>query len=152
MTNKIRGGAFRLTGLILGHLAFFFGSQLLGIYAPGEPDVIQQGLVRMSYIGRLYAICGIMDTMVGILRGIGYSIVPMVVSLIGACGLRIVWIFTIFQMDRTPENLYISYPISWIVTGAVHILYFLYVRRKAFALVRTDSHVAAEGRHPAAKA
>ena len=75
----------------------------------------------------------------------------MVVSLIGACGLRIVWIFTIFQMDRTPENLYISYPISWIVTGAVHILYFLYVRRKAFALIKTDSHVAAEGRHPAAK-
>ena len=68
------------------------------------------------------------------------------------CGLRIVWIFTIFQMDRTPENLYISYPISWIVTGSVHILYFLYVRRKAFALVKTDSHVAAEGRHPASKA
>ena len=123
----------------------------MSIYNSDEA-VIQQGIIRLGYIARTYALCGIMDTMVGSLRGLGYSIVPMIVSLIGACGLRIVWIFTIFQMDRTPENLYISYPISWIVTGAVHILYFLYVRRKAFALVKTDSHVAAEGRHPAAKA
>ena len=140
-----------LTGLILGNLAYFFGHPLVSIYNSDEA-VIQQGIIRLGYIARTYALCGIMDTMVGSLRGLGYSIVPMVVSLIGACGLRIVWIFTIFQMDRTPENLYISYPISWIVTGAVHILYFLYVRRKAFALVKTDSHVAAEGRHPAAKA
>ena len=139
-----------LTGLILGNLAYFFGHPLVSIYNSDEA-VIQQGIIRLGYIARTYALCGIMDTMVGSLRGLGYSIVPMVVSLIGACGLRIVWIFTIFQMDRTPENLYISYPISWIVTGAVHILYFLYVRRKAFALVKTDSHVAAEGRHPAAK-
>ena len=55
--------------------------------------MIQQGLVRMSYIGRLYAICGIMDTMVGILRGIGYSIVPMVVSLLGSCVLRLLWVW-----------------------------------------------------------
>ena len=140
-----------LTGLVLGNLAYFFGHPLVSIYNSDEA-VIQQGIIRLGYIARTYALCGIMDTMVGSLRGLGYSIVPMVVSLIGACGLRIVWIFTIFQMDRTPENLYISYPISWIVTGAVHILYFLYVRRKAFALVKTDSHVAAEGRHPAAKA
>ena len=139
-----------LTGLILGNLAYFFGHPLVSIYNSDEA-VIQQGIIRLGYIARTYALCGIMDTMVGSLRGLGYSIVPMVVSLIGACGLRIVWIFTIFQMDRTPENLYISYPISWIVTGAVHILYFLYVRRKAFALVKTDSHVAVEGRHPAAK-
>ena len=139
-----------LTGLILGNLAYFFGHPLVSIYNSDEA-VIQQGIIRLGYIARTYALCGIMDTMVGSLRGLGYSIVPMVVSLIGACGLRIVWIFTIFQMDRTPENLYISYPISWIVTGAVHILYFLYVRRKAFALIKTDSHVAAEGRHPAAK-
>ncbi|MBS7219451.1 MAG: MATE family efflux transporter, partial [Oscillospiraceae bacterium] len=91
------------------------------------------------YVACPYALCGIMDTMVGSLRGLGYSIGPMIVSLIGACGLRIVWIFTIFQIDRTPENLYISYPISWLVTGAVHILFFLYVRKKAFARVRAES-------------
>lgn len=96
-----------LTGLILGNLAFFFGSQLLGIYAPGEPDVIQQGLVRMSYIGRLYAICGIMDTMVGILRGIGYSIVPMVVSLLGSCVLRLLWVWFVFPGPGSREPVYL---------------------------------------------
>ena len=140
-----------LTGLILGNLAYFFGHPLVSIYNSDEA-VIQQGIIRLGYIARTYALCGIMDTMVGSLRGLGYSIVPMVVSLIGACGLRIVWIFTIFQMDRTPENLYISYPISWIVTGAVHILYFLYVRKKAFSLVQANSHMASEGRHPMPKA
>ena len=118
------------------------------IYAPGEEDVIRQGIIRLGYVARPYALCGIMDTMVGSLRGLGYSIGPMIVSLIGACGLRVAWIFTIFQMYRTPENLYISYPISWIVTGAVHILFFLYARKKAFALVRADSRKEAEGEHP----
>ena len=136
---------------MLGNLAYLFGHPLVSIYNSDEA-VIQQGIIRLGYIARTYAICGVMDTMVGSLRGLGYSIVPMVVSLIGACGLRIVWIFTIFQMDRTPENLYISYPISWIVTGAVHILYFLYVRKKAFSLVQANSHMASEGRHPMSKA
>ena len=125
------------TGVVLGNLAYFFGHPLVSIYNSDEA-VIQQGIIRLGYIARTYAICGVMDTMVGSLRGLGYSIGPMVISLIGACGLRIVWIFTIFQMDRTPENLYISYPISWIITGAVHIVYFLYVRRKAFALIRSN--------------
>ena len=152
MTNKIHGGAFRLTGLILGNLAFFFGSQLLGIYAPGEPDVIQQGLVRMSYIGRLYAICGIMDTMVGILRGIGYSIVPMVVSLLGSCVLRLLWVWFVFPLDPVPGNLYISYPITWAITGAVHIIMFLAIRKKAYAKVQGSgpSYLSVDGHHPEA--
>ena len=140
-----------ITGLVLGNLAYYFGHPLVSIYNSDEA-VIQQGILRMSYIARTYALCGIMHTMVGSLRGLGYSVVPMIVSLIGACGFRIVWIFTIFQMDRTPENLYISYPISWVITGAVHILYFLYVRKKAYALVKSNSHIAAEGKHPAVKA
>ena len=137
-----------VTGLLLGNLVYYFGHPLVSIYAPGEEDVIRQGIIRLGYVARPYALCGIMDTMVGSLRGLGYSIGPMIVSLIGACGLRVVWIFTIFQMYRTPENLYISYPISWIVTGAVHILFFLYARKKAFALVRADSRKEAEGEHP----
>lgn len=141
-----------LTGLILGNLAFFFGSQLLGIYAPGEPDVIQQGLVRMSYIGRLYAICGIMDTMVGILRGIGYSIVPMVVSLLGSCVLRLLWVWFVFPLDPVPGNLYISYPITWAITGAVHIIMFLAIRKKAYAKVQGSgpSYLSVDGHHPEA--
>ena len=138
------------TGVVLGNLAYFFGHPLVSIYNSDEA-VIQQGIIRLGYIARTYAICGVMDTMVGSLRGLGYSIGPMVISLIGACGLRIVWIFTIFQMDRTPENLYISYPISWIITGVVQILFFLYARKKAFSLVRSNSRAQSENRQPAAK-
>ena len=138
------------TGVVLGNLAYFFGHPLVSIYNSDEA-VIQQGIIRLGYIARTYAICGVMDTMVGSLRGLGYSIGPMVISLIGACGLRIVWIFTIFQMDRTPENLYISYPISWIITGVVQILFFLYARKKAFSLVRSNSRTQSENRQPEAK-
>ena len=73
--------------------------------------------------------------MVGSLRGMGSSILPMVVSILGACVLRIVWIYTIFAMDRTLTTLYISYPVSWIITAAVHFICYLAVKRK---LMRTD--------------
>ena len=94
-----------VTGLLLGNLVYYFGHPLVSIYAPGEEDVIRQGIIRLGYVARPYALCGIMDTMVGSLRGLGYSIGPMIVSLIGACGLRVAWIFTIFQMYRTPVHL-----------------------------------------------
>lgn len=122
-----------LTGLILGSFAYYFAYPLLNIYAPGEEDVIQQGIIRMGYIARVYAICGVMDTMVGSLRGLGYSVGPMIVSLIGACGLRIVWVFTVFPLYPTPQCLYLSYPVTWAITGGVHIIFYLVVRRRAFA-------------------
>ncbi len=139
-------------GLVLGNLAYRFGSQLAAIYAPGEEDVIRQAVVRMAYICAPYFLCGIMDVMVGVLRGIGYSVVPMVVSLIGACGLRLVWVATVFQLYRTPAALYVSYPITWAVTGAVHILFFLAVRRRAYRKVENTgpAYLSTEGRHPAA--
>ena len=71
-----------------------------------------------------------MDTLASSLRGLGYSVLPMVVSLIGSCLLRLVWIATIFQLNRTPFMLYISYPISWILTASVHLICLLVVRRK----------------------
>ena len=77
-----------------------------------------------------YLLCGIMDTLASSLRGLGYSVLPMVVSLIGSCLLRLVWIATIFQLNRTPFMLYISYPISWVLTASVHLICLLVVRRK----------------------
>ena len=77
-----------------------------------------------------YLLCGIMDVLASSLRGLGYSILPMVVSLIGVCALRLVWIATIFQLNRTPFMLYISYPISWALTALVHLTCLLVVRRK----------------------
>lgn len=124
-----------LTGLILGNFAYVFGRPLLGIYAPGEPDVVAEGMIRMMYINVPYFLCGIMDVMVGVLRGIGYSIIPMVVSLLGACVLRLAWVAWIFPLHRTPACLYFSYPVTWIITGATHIMFFLLVRKHAYRKV-----------------
>ena len=119
-----------LFGITLGLLAYFFGTVLLGFYT-NDPEVIQYGLLRMSIICPTYFTCGIMDTMVGSLRGMGYSVIPMIVSLTGACGLRIVWIFTVFKfLSPTLTTLYISYPVTWVVTALCHIITFIIVRRR----------------------
>lgn len=116
-------------GISLGMAAFAAGDFLLGIYS-SDAEVLKYGMIRLSIIGTTYFLCGIMDTMVGSIRGIGYSVMPMLVSLTGACGLRILWIFTIFQWHRTLMTLYISYPVTWIVTAAAHFICFMIVRKR----------------------
>ena len=96
-------------------------------------EVIQYGIARLSVVSASYFLCGIMDVFVGSLRGIGYSIMPMLVSLAGACLFRIIWIFTIFQVEHTQFSLYVSYPISWMLTISAHFICYLLVRKKAFA-------------------
>lgn len=116
-----------VVGLATGALALLFGKELLSIYA-GSNDkevVVYYGMIRMGIIMLTYFTCGTMDTCVGAIRGLGYSILPMIVSLLGACGMRIVWIFTIFKMNPTLKCLYISYPISWTITTLVHIICFV---------------------------
>ena len=105
----------------------------MSIYAPGEEDVIRQGIIRLGYVARPYALCGIMDTMVGGLRGLGYSVIPMLVSLTGACLFRVVWIFSVFAMHRTLTTLYISYPVSWIITFTAHIICYIVIRKRLAA-------------------
>lgn len=127
-------GVVTVVGLILGVGAFLCGHTLLGIYSSSE-DVITHGISRLSVVCAFYFLCGIMDVMVGSLRGMGYSIMPMLVSLTGACLFRVIWIFTIFQMEHTLFSLYISYPISWILTFSAHVICYLVVRRKALMKV-----------------
>lgn len=109
-----------VTGLILGWPAWFFGKQLMGLYS-ADSSVIAFGLRRMGIILTTYFLCEVMDVPVGTLRGMGYGLLPMTISLIGACLFRVIWIFTIFQVVRTPEILYISYPISWVITAAAQL-------------------------------
>lgn len=118
-------------GLVLGNAAVLFGNQLLSIYSD-SPEVIAAGMVRLHYISKVYFLCGIMDVLVGALRGIGYSVLPMVVSLLGACGLRLLWIATVFQIPRfhKVEVVYLSYAITWIITAGVHFLCYVIVRKK----------------------
>ena len=108
-----------VVGLVMGRGFVFFGHQLLGIYS-SDQEVIQYGINRMQVICGTYLLCGIMDVLVGSMRGMGYSFVPMIVSLVGACGLRILWIFTVFQWHRSLFVLYLSYPITWILTALAH--------------------------------
>lgn len=119
------------TGLILGVTGYIFGRQLLGIYSKTD-IVIDAGMKRMSIIMMTYFLCGMMDVMVGMLRGLGYSVMPMIVSLVGACGLRILWIQTAFQIEKfhTTTTIYVSYPISWGITFLTHLICYLIVWRK----------------------
>lgn len=116
-------------GLIFGVGAYVFGHQLLGIYTT-DAQVIEYGINRLMLVCAPYFLCGLMDVMVGSLRGIGYSIMPMIVSLTGACLFRIIWIYTIFAMYHTQFVLYISYPISWALTAFIHFVCYMVVRRK----------------------
>jgi putative MATE family efflux protein len=114
------------TGLLLGNLAYMNGTALIGIYN-SKPEVIAYGLERMKYICVPYCFCGIMDVLVGSIRGMGYSITPMIFSLLGACVFRIVWIYTYFAAHRSLPVLYLSYLISWVLTAAAHLICFFII-------------------------
>ncbi len=118
-----------VVGLAMGNVFYLLGGHLLKLYST-DPEVIRYGILRMLYICVPYFLCGMMDVMVGILRGMGYAIMPMLVSLTGACLLRVVWIYTVFQQYRSLECLYLSYPISWGLTFLVHLACFGVVYHK----------------------
>ncbi|MBQ6899531.1 MAG: MATE family efflux transporter [Firmicutes bacterium] len=115
-------------GLVMGLIFYALGPVLLGIYST-SPDVIASGMIRMAFICAPYAICGLMDTMVGVLRGLGYSIVPMVVSLVGACLSRIVWISVLFAVNDNPviHLVYASYPATWSLTLVAHCICYWWI-------------------------
>ncbi len=118
-------------GLVMGTLLYLLGDKLLWIYSD-TAEVVEAGLVRLAYVGRLYFLCGIMDCLVGTLRGVGASFVPMIVSLIGACGLRLAWVATVFQIPayHTVGTVYAAFPISWIVTALAHLVCLVIVLRR----------------------
>ncbi len=120
-----------IAGLVFGNLAYLFGEPLLGIYDP-RPEIIPSGLIRMSLVCGLYFLCGLMDCCTGAIRGMGFAVAPTIVSLLGACGLRLLWIGTIFQIPdyHTEFMLFLSYPLSWGITFIVHLICFVIMRRK----------------------
>ncbi len=122
-------GVVTVVGLSLGLTAVLGGRMLLGIYS-SDPEVLRYGMLRLGIICTTYFLCGIMDCMVGSLRGLGYSIIPMFVSLTGACGFRVVWVFTVFAAYHSLDVLYLSYPVSWAITAAAHMITFRKIRRK----------------------
>ena len=128
-------GIVTVVGLVLGNLAYTFSAPLLGIYTDSA-DAIAAGTLRLFWVCCPYFLCGIMDSLTGGLRGLGKSTVPMIVSLIGACATRLIWIATYFQINRTQNVLFFSYPGSWLLTLTAHticltIVYRSWVKRKS---------------------
>ncbi len=118
-----------IVGILLGGGAYLLGPELLRIYNK-DADVVSYGMIRLLYVCVPYFLCGIMDTLVGGIRGMGVSVLPMFTSLIGACGLRILWIYTIFQWDRTLPVLFLSYPVTWLITALAHTVCCIIVYRR----------------------
>ncbi len=120
--------------LVFGGGAYLFGDKVLTIYTNSE-DVIKCGVEILSITTVPYFLCGIMDLFPGALRGMGYSLVPMILSVIGTVGMRIFWIFIVFPSHRTLYDLFISYPASWTATIIMQVVCFIVVRRKVHAQV-----------------
>jgi putative MATE family efflux protein len=129
-------------GLVFGISAWYFGESLLSIYITDSPEAIAYGMIRLAYICLPYFLCGLMDVSTGALRGMGASIAPMVISVLGVCGIRIGWISTIFQMPQfhTPQCLYFSYTISWSITFLVQLAAFLRIYRK-YTHTQLENHL-----------
>ncbi|MBQ8014148.1 MAG: MATE family efflux transporter [Treponema sp.] len=119
-----------VVGLLLGLTALFFGPELLGFYSSSE-DVLEAGMLRLNVILLTYFTCGMMDCMASAIRGVGHSVMPMIVTLVGACGLRMVYIFTFFQIPKfhTFQSIFYSYPISWVVTFIFLTISFVWIMK-----------------------
>lgn len=121
-----------ILGFIVGNLAYIFGDKLLSIYITDSPQAILYGLEKLSIICCTYFLCGIMESISGAIRGMGSSFVTMVISIFGICILRVVWIYTIFAIPKfhTPLCLFLSYPITWLVTIIAYLTAFAIVIKK----------------------
>lgn len=119
-------------GVMLGSLTYSFGETLLSIYITDSPEAIGYGLIRMSFVCLPYFICGMMEIATGALRGMGSALTPMIISVLGVCGVRITWLLTVFRIPRfhTPECLFLSYPLTWTVTFAIQMVAFVRIYRR----------------------
>lgn len=125
-------GCVLVTGLAMGILVNTFGRQLLSVYITDSDQAIAYGMIRLSYVSLPYFFLGLMDVSTGALRGYGSSLAPMIICVLGVCGFRVGWIYTIFQMPgyHTPECLYTSYPVSWVITFIIQLAFYLLMVRK----------------------
>lgn len=114
-----------LCGGLAGFAAYLAGPQLLGIYS-SDTAVIEAGMVRMAFICMVHILSVPMDVVTCTLRGMGYSLQPMIITLIGVCLLRLIWLIVFFPLWPVPVAVYISYPTTWVLTGIV--LYVLYIK------------------------
>ena len=127
-----------ILSLFMGCCFYFFGPELLGIYTTDD-NVIKNGMEILSITTLPYFLCGIMDMIPGCMRGMGHAFVPMVLSIIGTVGIRLVWIFGAFPQHRSLFFLFISYPLSWLITIVMQVVCYYFVRKKVYLQMRTAS-------------
>ena len=132
-----------IAGFAAGFSVWTFGEKLLGIYITDSQEAIQYGLTRFNYIALPYFVCGLMDVSTGSLRGLGASFTPMLLSILGVCGIRIMWIYTVFQIPKyhTPEWLYLSYLISWFGTFVFQTAAFIIIYKKQVRSYNAKAHM-----------
>jgi len=123
-------GSVMVTGIAFSTFVCGFGNQLLGIYITDSPEAIGHGMLRLYAVASLYFLCGMMDVSTGALRGMGASVTPMIICLLGACGFRILWVATVFRAYPTPRWLFACYPISWTITLICQMAAFFVVYRR----------------------
>ena len=116
--------------IVSGWTIYAFGDKLLSIYLPGEEAAISYGIIRLKYICIPYFLLAMMDVTVGVLRGLGCSLGPTVISMLGACGIRLLWIFTVFAKCRSLDILYLSFPLAWLATFVSLFVMYLVVKKK----------------------
>jgi len=129
-TLIISSGLVILIGVVASVAVIPFERFLLGIYAPGNENAIFYGMIRFKYIFHIYFLCGLMETATGALRGMGKTVLSMIISIICVVGIRIVWIFTVFASLKTLETLFISYAISWIAAISILIVAYIIIRKR----------------------
>ena len=125
-------GCVIVTGIAIGMFLNVFGETLLGFYISDSAEAIACGLTRFRYVAIPYFIFGLLEVSTGALRGYGRSLGPMLVSVLGICGIRLLWVFALFPIPafHSPKWLYLSYPISWIITLTVQMILFFRVRNQ----------------------
>lgn len=133
-------GIVTVIGVVMGVTVYLLAHPLLSIYNR-DPEVIAFGTERLLIVCAPYFLCGIMEVVVGSLRGMGCSILPMLSAIAGVCGIRIVWIYTVFAHSRTLFTLYLSYPISWLITIVIHMICYFVIRNKTERQIRSEASV-----------
>lgn len=146
--KRIRKVYFNCVGISMAIAAFFgvallaFGPQILTIFST-DSEVIDMGLIRLRLFAVTYIINSVLDVTTGQMRGLGKSVIPMIVSLVGICGLRVIWVFTVFPHFRSIFTLYLSYPVSWLVTGIVITVMYAITFRKIIKRSKSNENTCA---------
>lgn len=129
-------GCVFVVGGVFGGVFYLLGRPLLSIFISDSAEAIGYGMIRLAFICLPYFVCGLMDVTTGAIRGMGVSVTPMVITILGVCGLRIGWIYTVFQIPayHTLPCLYFSYIVSWIATFLVELVAFFIIYRRKIRL------------------